>query len=121
MATQASPVASIERVLLATSIDTDHGPHAMIVWVKSHARPPAQVQNRQIIRRVDRIYARALRISKRAHNLPGITNCSSDQLLDCSVGVRFPDCSTAFFNESVCLKHGCTSDQRTDYSAIRTR
>jgi len=39
----------IERIVLAPAINSDDGPHSMVMRVQSHARPPQDVQNRQCL------------------------------------------------------------------------
>ena len=58
---------------------------------------------------MDCIDACTLRLPHGPHNLHGIANRSIHQFPDCGLGVGFRERGTAFFNETVCLKHGISS------------
>jgi hypothetical protein len=59
--------APVERVFLAPSVDADHRPHPMIMRQQRHLRPPDQIENRQIVRAMQREDPRALRLADIAH------------------------------------------------------
>jgi hypothetical protein len=96
---------AVEGILLATSIDADDGPHAMIVGFELHPGSPAQVEDSQIVCPVNRLDAGTLRLSKGPHYVRGFAYSCGYQFPDCSMRVTFLKRSAAIFNEAFFLKH----------------
>jgi hypothetical protein len=96
---------ALEGILLATSIDADDGPHAMIVGFELHPGSPAQVEDSQIVYPVNRLDAGTLRLSESPHYLRGFAYSCGYQIPDRSMRVLLLERSTAFFNETFFLKH----------------
>jgi len=96
---------AVEGILLATSIDSDDGPHAMIVGFELHPGSPAQVEDSQIVCPVNRFDAGPLRLSKGPHYVRGFAYSCGYQLPDYSMRFAFLERSAAFFNETLFLKH----------------
>src|SRR3990167_8417338 len=95
-----------ESIQLAARIDADDGPHAMIMRLEYHARPPTEVEDGQVIRFVDRINASAFRLAKDPHQLRGLAYGPPNMLGDCGPSVLSLDCSTAIFDKVFLVKHG---------------
>jgi hypothetical protein len=102
---QASFATLEEDILLATSIDADDGPHAVIVRFELHLGSPAKVEDGQIVCFVNRFNSRVPGLSERSHYLHRFAHGSRHQLPNRSMRVAFFERSAAFFNETFFLKH----------------
>src|SRR6185436_12225904 len=106
--------------LLAPSVDADDGPHPVVVRLEFHVRPPAQIQNRQIVCPVNGLDPGTLWLSQRTNDLARCGYSCGYEFSNRGVRVILFKCSAAIFNKTFFFKHRSASLFRRNTLVVAT-
>jgi hypothetical protein len=94
-----------EDVVLAAGVDADHGPHQMIVRHDRHARPPDDVEDRQIRSVIELLHLGPPRLAKPGDDAGRIGNRPRDDFAHRFVGRVFAHRGAAILDKAIEIEH----------------